>query len=645
MARTKPEHSKASSQKERLAFLEEAHRHTLESLEMAASLGVPEGVRPLGTPVQVLDETASRLKKLFKFKALAFFTIREPGGEFFLARCHPPLQASQMEQEMRLLVESGSAAWALQRKRPVFTTSSNGSDQILLHSMATASRIRGLFLGVLKQDIKTITDTSLTLGTIVLRGSASLLEGLELYGLLKQANVDLKAKVRDLEDSKKKLTREIERRVKVEEALKHPALHDPLTGLPNRALMRDRVLQAIKRSTRRDESVYAVAFVDLDKFKLVNDTLGHDSGDALLVEAGRRIHDSLRQHDTVARFGGDEFVIFLEDLTAPAEAVRILGRIRRLLATPFDIKGHVVSVTGSFGVVFGSGGQGTPEGLIKQAGTAMHAAKEAGRNRIRVFGAKLSGKVKKRGSLLAELRQAVETSRFDMLYQPLHSPDGTLTGFEAIPAWKGKGWDLMKGGALMELASREGVEWQLWLAALSKALGALSAWLPGGSAIPGLHVVMKLSRKPPPGGGLARTIREALEDAGLAGNCLRLEVPERLLSRGGEELAEQLAELHTYGVRLCAGEVAGGFLAFQAGHPGLIESMRIEAASPPQSWQEQPRPAGGSTDSLAVALRAQILSAKTCALEALPDDAPLTANQAARLVKKDDACRRVPGES
>jgi diguanylate cyclase (GGDEF)-like protein len=576
--------SKASPTKERLAFLEEAYRHTLDSLEMAASLGVPEGVKPLATVTQVLTETVHRLKKLLQFEALAFFLVREPSGELYMARCHPPAKTALMEEQMRLLVESGSAAWALQRKRAVFTTPAGMKGQLLLHSMTTASRIRGVFLGWTDQSIKTITDSSLTLLTIVLRGCASLLEGLELYGLLRQANSELKAKVKDLEKSQRTLTSEIGRRRKVEEALKHQALHDPLTGLPNRTLMLDRIQQAIHRARRREGVCYAVAFMDLDKFKLINDTLGHDTGDKLLTRVGERILESVRQMDTVARFGGDEFVIFLEELSGPAEAVRVMKRVRQTLAKPFDIDGHAVTVTGSFGLVFGPERLVSPDSLIKMANTAMHTAKEAGRNQIKVFNTKMSVRAKKHATLCTGLRRAVEDGGTEVLYTPSFSfIDSRLSGFEAVPSWKSKQWGKLRGDELLELADKEGVAWPLWIATLEKALENLRAWREETSAFKKLAVSMKLKHSRLLPADMAQSVLNVLERTGIKGKSLRLEIPEDTLIAGGEGLASQLSKLKARGVRLSIGNFGERFFTIHGG-TSLFESVTID----PSKLSSQP---------------------------------------------------------
>ncbi|KAF0233664.1 MAG: Diguanylate cyclase/phosphodiesterase with PAS/PAC [Desulfovibrionaceae bacterium] len=636
----------------RLAILEEAHRQTLDALELAATMGITQGVKPLGTVVQILEETAGRLRKLLKFKALAFFLVREPGGELYLARCHPPGKARDMQEEMRILTESGSAAWALERKRPVFTSSGVSDGQLLLHSLTTASRIRGMFLGRLGQDIKTISDASLSLLTIVLRGGASLLEGLELYGLLRQANSELKAKVRDLEDSQRSLKREIEHRRKVEEQLKHMALHDPLTGLPNRTLMRDRIQQAIRRSQRHNSAAYAVAYMDLDKFKLVNDTMGHAVGDKLLVQVGERIVASVRQLDTVARFGGDEFVIFLEELAFPGEAVRVMKRVRQALAEPFEIDGNTLRITGSFGLVFGPVRLLNPDSLIKNADTAMHMAKEAGRNRIKVFTMKMRGLAKMTAGLATELRRAVNSGRTDVLFSPtLSTTDLRLCGFEAVPCWQTKDKRVLRGEELMDVAEKASLAWELWRRTLEKALVLLHGWRVENDAFTRLLVTLRLGRTQLPAAGLADAVCAALKAADLPGSALHLDIPEDTLAMGGETLIEQIADLKDCGVRLCVGDFGERFFSFQGGRGSILDSLSMQSPKSARRGGDALQPALDSLKFLAKALdlpaigdevrtdNTELLTTLTClGLQRDSLSRPVSAEEVVQLVRQTQQC-------
>jgi diguanylate cyclase (GGDEF)-like protein len=546
--------SPGKASEECLARLEQDRLRALQALESAATLGLGDTAGRLATQAAILRETAARVKAVLPLKAFAFFLVREPGGEFFPARCHPTSRMNGMQDALARLVERGEAAAALRTGRPVFAPDGPDGKTCILHSIATASRIRGLFLGFSASAQRTIPDAAVTLVTILMRGCASLLESREIYALWRAANAQLKARVMELERSQRALKREIERRGKVEKALKHQALHDALTGLPNRVLARDRIQQAAHRAQRRDGHGYAVAFLDLDHFKPVNDTLGHEAGDELLIRAGERISESVRQLDTVARFGGDEFVVLLDDLESPAEAVRILNRVLKDLARPFGLAAGVVRVTASIGLAFGPASRGGPDALIKNASTAMHMAKEAGRNRIKVFRTGMRGMAGMNAGLISRLGLAVREGKISVLLTPaLSAHDLRPRGFEAVPVWRPKGRAAFQGDELMELAAKAGVAQALWLATLEQTLECLRSIRAEAAGI--FTPVASLTLRAPhlPGLDLDASVAARLERAGLAPEHLRVEVTENALAKGGEGLAVELNKLMKRGVSIRAG--------------------------------------------------------------------------------------------
>ncbi|WP_243310733.1 sensor domain-containing diguanylate cyclase [Fundidesulfovibrio agrisoli] len=583
-----------ASPKQRLEAMEQAYCLTMEALELATAMGVGATPRSMHNPAQVLADSAQRVRGLVPMKALAYYLIREPGGGFNLAKCWPPSRRRFFEREMAHLAETGSAPWALHRDGPVFTTPKSGKGELFVHTLSTPSRIRGILLGLLDQEVKTIQDAPLKLVTIVLRNTAALLESVELYSLWRSANAQLKDRVRDLERSRRSLRREIERRRAVEEQLKHQTLHDALTGLPNRTLIRDRIMQAIRRGMRRnrnqENAAFCVAFMDLDRFKLVNDHLGHAAGDALLVETGRRVQEGLRELDTVARIGGDEFVILLEDLTSPGEAVRIIKRVRANLGESLDLEGFSLGISASFGLAFGPSSLSTPEELIEQADVAMQAAKQAGRDRIRVYCKALRALERSRTTHVARLRSALHAGRTTALFVPTFAAQGpNLTGFEAVPAWDDGQGGFIYGKQLWNLAKHSSLEWELWERTLSEGLAQLATWREE-SGCGGLALTMHLGRSLVPRSGIPDAVEETLQNLGLPGSALRLEVPEHSLLESTERLTEQLRRLKKFGVRLCVGDFGERFFSFLGQHPELIDSMRIdpcvEDAASPEADQE-----------------------------------------------------------
>ncbi|HYE71888.1 MAG TPA: diguanylate cyclase, partial [Blastocatellia bacterium] len=245
---------------------------------------------------------------------------------------------------------------------------------------------------------------------------------------------------RDLKSKSDRLifqVQDITDRKRAEEQLLHDALHDTLTGLPNRALFLDHLNTAINRARRSPDRRFAVLFLDLDRFKVINDSLGHGVGDELLIETSRRLQNCLRLGDTVARLGGDEFTILVEELIDTSDAACLAERIQSALAQPFLLQGKEVFTTASIGIAFGDTHYKQPEEMLRDADTAMHRAKGAGTSLYEVFNPEMHADALSRLQLETELRRAVERQEFFLNYQPIVDlATGELRGFEALVRWK-----------------------------------------------------------------------------------------------------------------------------------------------------------------------------------------------------------------
>ncbi len=230
--------------------------------------------------------------------------------------------------------------------------------------------------------------------------------------------------------------RDITERKEFEGQLSHQAFHDALTGLPNRVLFVERLKGALLRSERSGRRT-AVAFLDLDGFKDINDSLGHESGDELLNEVAQRLRDGVRSADTVARMGGDEFTLLLEEVTDPAQTMEIIGRLCQRIAEPIMVRGHQVVVSASIGVTFNNPEMNGPEDMLRDADTAMYWAKSHGKNRSVVFDTSMNHLALERLEMLAEIRQALETKEFRVFYQPIVDLEtGRITEMEALARWE-----------------------------------------------------------------------------------------------------------------------------------------------------------------------------------------------------------------
>ena len=248
------------------------------------------------------------------------------------------------------------------------------------------------------------------------------------------------------------VNRDITERKRAEELLAHNALHDGLTDLPNRALFTDRVQRASLRARRSSGSQFAVLFIDVDGFKVFNDSLGHSIGDELLIQIGSRLAASFRQTDTIsraslndsptsddtlARLGGDEFTVLLEEIREPSDAIRVAQRIQEKWAAPFFINGQEIVITTSIGIALGTSTSADAEGLLRDAEIAMYRAKRAGKSRFEVFDPAMHSNAVRRLRLETDLRKAVELGEFTAHYQPIVSlQTGKITGFEALTRWQ-----------------------------------------------------------------------------------------------------------------------------------------------------------------------------------------------------------------
>ncbi|HAR46820.1 MAG TPA: hypothetical protein DCS05_11850, partial [Nitrospiraceae bacterium] len=279
---------------------------------------------------------------------------------------------------------------------------------------------------------------------------------------LRKSRDEMEARVAErtaeLTSSNQNLLAEIEARKTAEEQLLHDAFHDGLTGLPNRALFMDRLTRPIAIARRRKEYLFAVLFLDLDRFKVVNDSLGHIVGDKLLVALGERLVTCLRPGDTVARLGGDEFVVLLEDMVAAENAVMIAGRIDQELKTPFILAGHEVFASGSIGIALSASSYEKAEQVLRDADTAMYQAKTRGRAQYALFEPGMHAEAMKRLQLESDLRRALERKEFMTYSQPILSvKTNTVIGCEALVRWQHPERGIVFPGDFIQVAEETGL--------------------------------------------------------------------------------------------------------------------------------------------------------------------------------------------
>jgi diguanylate cyclase (GGDEF)-like protein/PAS domain S-box-containing protein len=354
--------------------------------------------------------------------------------------------------------------------------------------------------------------------------------------------------------------RDVTERIKLEEQLTHQAFHDNLTGLANRALFRDRLDHALARAARANDEV-AVLLVDLDGFKQVNDTLGHDAGDELLREVARRFESVVRASDTVARFGGDEFALLLEDVNEQ-EAVALAKRMLDRLAAPIAIADRDVALGASIGIVLRPGTASSEE-LVRDADVAMYAAKDAGRGRYEVYCPEMAKEVGELLSIEQELRLALQRNEFSLHYQPEVDLATTATvGAEALLRWASPTRGLVPPARFVPIAEVTSLILQLGEYVLQEACAQSRRWRAAGVVSDSFVTWVNVSARQLGRGELPTVVRAALEAAGLPPNALGLEVTESAVVESGpagDRARDELKELHAQGVKIAIDDFGTGF--------------------------------------------------------------------------------------
>lgn len=355
--------------------------------------------------------------------------------------------------------------------------------------------------------------------------------------------------------------------------LEYQATHDPLTDLPNRILLQDRLGQAVENARRYNRQV-AVAFVDLDNFKIINDSLGHAVGDKLLQEIARRLNNSLRAVDTVARYGGDEFVLILCEQNSMADLSLMLERILASIAEPALIDGHDLRVSGSIGVTVYPRDGGDFSALLSQADAAMYHAKAAGRGQFQFFKPELNNQAHARLEMEMALRSALENNEMRVHYQPKVGVDGKTCGFEALIRWENPELGSVSPVRFIPVAEETGLidpitDFVLREACREAALWASLGW-------PDMHMAVNLTARQFADPGLLSQIGDVLAESGLPAEALQLEITESMLAGEITRTVDMLSALKKLGVRIAVDDFGTGYssLAYLKRFP--IDILKID---------------------------------------------------------------------
>jgi PAS domain S-box-containing protein len=390
------------------------------------------------------------------------------------------------------------------------------------------------------------------------------------------------------------VNRDITERKRAEELLAHNAFHDGLTNLPNRALFLDRLQHALTLSKRKTDYKFAVLLIDVDEFRIVNDSLGHTAGDELLTRIGQRLKAVVRGNDTVsrprnsgvgeqtingdtlARLGGDEFTILLDDIRDPIEAVRVAERVQAVLASPFVVNQQKIVVSASIGIAASTSPHTQAEDLLRDADLAMYRAKRAGKARCEVSDIAMLADAVKRLRLETDLRKALEQGEFRVYYQPIVSlQTAKITGFEALTRWQ-RPEGVVSPMEFIAVAEETGLIIPMNRQLLREACLRLQSWQSEFPSSPPLSMSVNLTSKEFAQPDLVDEIRKSLDQTGLDPGCLQLEIIETIAMGDTEKSGHVLSQLKALGVRLSIDDFGTGYSSLGRLRRIPVDTLKID---------------------------------------------------------------------
>ena len=362
---------------------------------------------------------------------------------------------------------------------------------------------------------------------------------------------------------------------------------DPLTSLPNRLLFLDRLSRLMKHSKRHPDRMFAVLFLDLDGFKMINDSMGHFTGDQLLVGVSKRLERCLRGTDTVARvghqtftlarMGGDEFTVLLDEIKEPGDANRAAERIMKELSTPFVVDGREIFTSGSIGIALSNPSYQQAEEMMRDADTAMYRAKALGKSRYEVFDADMRASVIARLELETDLRRALERGEFLNVYQPIVSlGTGEITGFESLLRWQHPTRGLLGPDKFISVAEDTGLIRELGWWALGEACRSLKKWRASLGPDRSLFISVNLSTKQFAQPGLVQNIGKLLKELGLSADSLKLEITESTVMEDPHAAVEMLQQMKDLGIRLAIDDFGTGYSSLSYLHRFPLDTLKID---------------------------------------------------------------------
>jgi diguanylate cyclase (GGDEF)-like protein len=361
------------------------------------------------------------------------------------------------------------------------------------------------------------------------------------------------------------------------EHFRNAALHDALTGLPNRALLLDRLKLIVEQAKRRPNYLFAVLFLDLDRFKMINDSLGHVAGDELLTATAQRLKKSLRTADTVARLGGDEFAILLDGVESNNAVLHIAERVQEDLIQPHYIRGQEVFTTASIGITLSSTGYESAETILRDADTAMYRAKQNGKARYELFDREMHANAVAMLRLESDLRRALARDELVVFYQPIVSlNEEKISGFEALVRWQHPTHGLMPPNDFIPIAEDTGLIIDIGQWVLREACRQMKEWQSQGLVDYSITMSVNLSNKQFTSPMLAQQITQILRETDLDPHCLNVEITETVVTENAERACTTLRELRALGIHLSIDDFGTGYSSLSYLHRFPVNTLKID---------------------------------------------------------------------
>ncbi|VEP18575.1 Response regulator receiver modulated diguanylate cyclase/phosphodiesterase [Hyella patelloides LEGE 07179] len=402
----------------------------------------------------------------------------------------------------------------------------------------------------------------------------------QLEQKIQERTAQLQTANQKLQIANQELQQEVQERQKIEQRLVQDALHDDLTGLPNRTLLMDRIERSLQLTKRNPHHLFALLFIDLDRFKIINDSQGHLVGDKLLIAIADILSEGLRDTDTLARLGGDEFVILLENINHLTDATKVADRINQQLQLSFNLEGQMAFTSASIGIALSSTGYENSSQILRDADIAMYRAKDKGKACYEVFDQAMYLETLKNIELEHNLRLALPQNELTLHYQPIISlKHGTLTGFEALIRWQHPQQGLIFPGDFISIAEDTGLIVPIGYWVLKEACQQLHSWQQKFAQIPGIDsfkISVNLASQQIQEANFIEKLDLILAETGLDAGCLRLEITERVLVDSGQNTQQNLAEIKRRQIKLSIDDFGTGYSSLSYLHCLPINNLKID---------------------------------------------------------------------